>query len=598
MHVAHLETGALARQAARAERREAPLVGDFRQWIGLIHELRQLRGAEEFAHRGGRGFRVDQVLRHHGVDIDTGHAFLDRALHAEQTDAVLVLHQFADRAYAAVAEMIDVVDIALAVAQVDQRLDDRENVLLAQRAMGVRRIEFETHVHLHPADRGKIVALGIEEQRLEHGLRQLQRRRLAGAHHAVDVEQRVLARHVLVGVQRVADIGTDIDVIDVEQRQLLVTLLVEPLQKLLGDFLAGFGIDFAGLRIDEVFGDVVADQFLIRHAQRFQPLFLELARGAHGELLAGLQHHLAGVGVDEVVDGGIAAEAVGIERHPPAVLCALVVDLLVERRKDGFAVEPEREHQRGHGNLAATIDAREHDVLGIEFDIEPGTAIGDHARGKQQLAGRMGLALVVVEEHAGRAMHLRNDDALGAVDDEGAVHGHERDVAHVDVLLLDVLDRLRTGFFVDIEHDQAQRHLQRCRIGHPALTALVDVIFRRLELVADKFQHRGAGKIRNREYRAEHRLQAFVRPPAGRLVHHQELVIGGLLNLDEVRHLRDFLDVTEELANAFATGERLLRHRGLSLSLPFWGQTFRSAIAVAPGLNFNSFLGLAAWHRG
>ena len=40
----------------------------------------------------------------------------------------------------------------------------------------------------------------------------------------------------------------------------------------------------------------------------------------------------------------------------------------------------------------------------------------------------------------GRAVHLGDDDPLGAVDDEGALLGHERDVAHVDVLLLDVLD--------------------------------------------------------------------------------------------------------------------------------------------------------------
>ena len=193
---------------------------------------------------------------------------------------------------------------------------------------------------------------------------------------------------------------------------------------------------------------------------------------------------------------------------------------------------------------------------------------GNHARGKQQLARRVGLALVVVEEHAGRTVHLRDDDALGAVDDEGAVHGHERDIAHVDVLLLDVLDRLGAGFLVDIEHDQAQRHLQRRGIGHAALAALVDVIFRRLEFVADEFQHRGAGEIRDREHRAEHRLQALVEPPARGFVDHQELVVGRLLNLDEVRHLRDFLDVSEELANAFATGECLLRHRGLSFRRP------------------------------
>jgi hypothetical protein len=42
-----------------------------------------------------------------------------------------------------------------------------------------------------------------------------------------------------------------------------------------------------------------------------------------------------------------------------------------------------------------------HDVLGVELDVEPGAAIRNDAGGEQKLAGRMRLALVVVEEHAG-----------------------------------------------------------------------------------------------------------------------------------------------------------------------------------------------------
>ena len=58
---------------------------------------------------------------------------------------------------------------------------------------------------------------------------------------------------------------------------------------------------------------------------------------------------------------------------------------------------------------------------------------------------------------------------------------HERHVAHVDVLLLDVLDGLRARVGVHIEHDEAQRHLQRRGESHAALAALVDVVLRRLE---------------------------------------------------------------------------------------------------------------------
>ena len=205
VHVAHLEARALARQTARAERRETPLVRDLGERVGLVHELRELRGAEELAHRGRRRLRVDQVLRHDGVDIDRRHALLDRALHAQEADAVLVLHQLADRAHPAIAEMVDVVDLALAVAQVDQRADHRDDVVLAQHPHGVGRVELEPHVHLHAADRGEVVALGVEEQRVEHRLGGFDRRRLARTHHAIDVEQRVLARHVLV--DRVACCG-------------------------------------------------------------------------------------------------------------------------------------------------------------------------------------------------------------------------------------------------------------------------------------------------------------------------------------------------------------------------------------------------------
>jgi len=40
-----------------------------------------------------------------------------------------------------------------------------------------------------------------------------------------------------------------------------------------------------------------------------------------------------------------------------------------------------------------------HDVLGVELDVEPRAAIGNDAGGEQQLAARMRLALVVIEEN-------------------------------------------------------------------------------------------------------------------------------------------------------------------------------------------------------
>jgi len=121
----------------------------------------------------------------------------------------------------------------------------------------------------------------------------------------------------------------------------------------------------------------------------------------------------------------------------------------------------------------------------------------------------MGLALVVVEEHARRAVHLGNDHPFGAVDDKGAVVRHQGHVAHVDVLFLDVLDRPCPGGFIDIKHDQAQRHLQGRRKGHVAGLTLVHVILRLFQLVLDEFKNCGFIEVLDREHRLERPLNAF-----------------------------------------------------------------------------------------
>ena len=69
------------------------------------------RPEELLDHRRDR-LVVDEVVRHQRLDVLQAHALLDGALHAHETDAVLVLHQLADGADAAVAEVVDVVDLS------------------------------------------------------------------------------------------------------------------------------------------------------------------------------------------------------------------------------------------------------------------------------------------------------------------------------------------------------------------------------------------------------------------------------------------------------------------------------------------------------
>ena len=117
MHVAHLEAGAIAREAAWPKGRQTALVGQLGERIGLIHELRELGAPEEIADHGGERLRIDQLLRRHALDVhvEQGHALLDQALGAGEAHAALVGEQLAHGADAAGAEVIDIIEHALAL---------------------------------------------------------------------------------------------------------------------------------------------------------------------------------------------------------------------------------------------------------------------------------------------------------------------------------------------------------------------------------------------------------------------------------------------------------------------------------------------------
>ena len=67
------------------------------------------------------------------------------------------------------------------------------------------------------------------------------------------------------------------------------------------------------------------------------------------------------------------------------------------------------------------------------------------------------------EIHTRRTDELRDDDAFGAIDDEGSLVGHLREIAQEDILF----DRLG-----DIGTRQQDRHIQRAGVGQIAFNTL------------------------------------------------------------------------------------------------------------------------------
>ncbi len=214
VHVAHLDRRALAGEAARAQRRQAAAVRETGQAVGLIHELGQLRRAEELLQGGGHRADVDDRLRRDRVLVLGGEALADDPLHPVEADPEGLLDQLADGAQPAVAEVLVLVEVVLdRVArdrrrvggvvlallghaqldrQVDQPLHQLDDVAGGENAALGRYLGAEPHVQLVAADPGEVVALGVEEQRAHQVARVVDRGRLARALLLEHLDQRRL----------------------------------------------------------------------------------------------------------------------------------------------------------------------------------------------------------------------------------------------------------------------------------------------------------------------------------------------------------------------------------------------------------------------
>ena len=111
MHVADLDGRALAREPARAQGAQPATVREPRERVRLVHELRELRRAEELLEGGDHRADVEQRRRHDGVGVLGREALADDAFHARQPDTERVLHELAHGAQTAVAEVLVLVDL-------------------------------------------------------------------------------------------------------------------------------------------------------------------------------------------------------------------------------------------------------------------------------------------------------------------------------------------------------------------------------------------------------------------------------------------------------------------------------------------------------
>jgi hypothetical protein len=126
-------------------------------------------------------------------------------------------------------------------------------------------------------------------------------------------------------------------------------------------------------------------------------------------------------------------------------------------------------------------------------------------------------------------------------------------------LLFDVADDALAAL-ARVVHHELRRHLDRRRVRHATLAALVDVVLRLLEVVRDVDELARPVEVLDREDAAENRFEADLAPVARAQVGLQELLVARLLDVDEIRNLLDGVGLAE-IAAVSEVGLNLGCHR-------------------------------------
>ena len=470
--------------------------------------------------------------------------------------------------------MIDVVDLAvggLEVEEVAHRLDDVARVEYGEVE---RVVEVELVVQLETANAAEVVTLGLVEEVLEEGLRGLRGGRVARAQPLEDFDAGLFRAGDLVDGEGVAKERSNLDAVDEEDTDLRATPCAQDRKLGRGQLLVALEDDFAGLFVIDIFGGVFCVEFVVANRHALETELLHLTKLGLGDLLLGADQE--GTGLLGVLDVN-RRHGVGVKIDIDDLLRAAVeVDLLgaVEETKDLFRRQTsavglgvlairvrgrlvERAQEYGCRQLPAAIDANVEDVLGVELEVDPGAPVGDDPGRVEEFARGVLLAAVVIEEGAGRAVKLADDNTLGAVDDEGTVVGHQRDFAEVDLLFLHVADGANACVLIEIPDDEPDADLDRRSIVHAARDALVDIILGLLEPVLDELKRAVLVVVLDGEDGLEDSLEADIF--ALRLgIGLQELLVGALLDVDKVGNLH----MPVEACEGFADPEVGLNDRG------------------------------------
>ena len=232
VYVSNFEACAFTGQTAWAECGDTTFVRNLRQRVVLVHKLRQLAGAEELFHCRRNRFGVDHVLRHQGIQIAQRQTLFHRTLNTHQANAELVFRHFAYGTDTTVAEVVDIIDFAFTVTDINELLHHVNDVVFAQDTGTFNFIAQQRTVELHTTNRRQVIAVFGEEQVLKQAFSRFTSRRLTRAHHAVDFYQRAQTIVGRVDAYRFRNVRAVIQIVGEQRFDTLVARLAQLRQQI------------------------------------------------------------------------------------------------------------------------------------------------------------------------------------------------------------------------------------------------------------------------------------------------------------------------------------------------------------------------------
>ena len=264
VHVAHLETGAIAAQTTGAKCRQTTFVRYLRQRIGLVHKLRQrIRAKIGIDNRRNR-LRVNQIDRRKHLIITHIHAFANSTTHAGQTHIKLLVQLFAHRAHTTIAQVVNIIDLNFRIDKLNQIFDNSDNVLFFKHMyIDIIRLAIEQFaVDAIATHFAQVVAFFGEEQTVHQFARRSIVGRFGITQLTINMQHGFTFRVTRVFLERIVDDGKIIHILSLFMQQDCLIARLDDVVDMRGfehcftvnkHFRTLYASHLAGIFIDKIF---------------------------------------------------------------------------------------------------------------------------------------------------------------------------------------------------------------------------------------------------------------------------------------------------------------------------------------------------------